>query len=39
MFAVFTQLPELPQQPDKKTKHGNGNLQRTNKEIWCRHQI
>ena len=36
MFAVFTKLPELPQQPDKKTKHGNGNLQRAS---WCSHQI
>ena len=29
-------LPELPQQPDKKTKHGNENLQRAS---WYLHQI
>ena len=29
-------LPELPQQPDKKTKHGNENLKRPS---WYLHQI
>ena len=29
-------LPELPQQPDKKTKHGNRHLQRA---FWYFHQI
>ena len=29
-------LPKLPQQPDKKTKHGNRHLQRA---FWYFHQI